>query len=295
MGPVTERYRCRFGEEKTELLRDQGRLSQQEWRRAWCFPDPEARGDDWEETARRWAAEVKKYRLHKIVFVTGGGNDWLRAIVATNPQHFLGFAHHDPFQPGAAEELERAVIELGFKGYKIFAPALSGSLDDQRLEGLWNTAEKFRLPVLVHFGVLGGGGGVAYHPNINPLSLHDVAKGYPGINFVIPHFGCGYPKDLLHLCWVCPNVYVDTSGNNEWVRWMPYDLTLDDLFARFYRTIGPERIIYGSDSEWFPRGYAVRYFLDQIRACRHLRIPEDEIQLIFGGNALRLLAMVKGA
>jgi predicted TIM-barrel fold metal-dependent hydrolase len=69
---------------------------------------------------------------------------------------------------------------------------------------------------------------------------------------------------------------------------MPYSLTLEDLFRKFYETVGPERIVYGSDSSWFPRGYSVRYLQDQIRACRFLNLPHDALQKIFGGNAVRL-------
>jgi len=120
-----------------------------------------------------------------------------------------------------------------------------------------------------------------------------VAQAYPTVPFVIPHFGCGYLRDLLQLCWACANVYVDTSGNNEWTRWYPYPLSLEALFQRFYETIGPRRIIFGSDSSWFPRGFARRYLADQLRACQQLQMPATDIELIFGGNARRLLEAVK--
>ena len=45
------------------------------------------------------------------------------------------------------------------------------------------------IPVLIHFGILGSGGGVAWHQNINPLKLHNVAKDFPEVTFVVPHFG----------------------------------------------------------------------------------------------------------
>ncbi|MER3468251.1 MAG: 2-amino-3-carboxymuconate-6-semialdehyde decarboxylase, partial [Thermoflexus sp.] len=97
------------------------------------------------------------------------------------------------------------------------------------------------------------------------------------------------------LCWACRNVYVDTSGNNEWVRWMPYELTLKDLFRRFVETIGPERILFGSDSEWFPRGFAVRYLEDQLRICYEIGLREEDIQKIFADNAARLLGLEGGS
>jgi predicted TIM-barrel fold metal-dependent hydrolase len=72
---------------------------------------------------------------------------------------------------------------------------------------------------------------------------------------------------------------------------MPYKLTLDDLFQRFFETIGPERIIFGSDSSWFPRGFALRYLQDQIRICRFMNMTDDQLRWIFGGNAARLLGI----
>ena len=53
-------------------------------------------------------------------------------------------------------------------------------------------------------------------------------------------------------------------------------------------TIGPERIIFGTDSSYFPRGFAEPYLKDQIRDVRELNYSEEYIQMIFGGNAARL-------
>jgi predicted TIM-barrel fold metal-dependent hydrolase len=42
-------------------------------------------------------------------------------------------------------------------------------------------AEKYQLPVLIHFGILNGGGGIGNAINMNPLVIHDIAKGFPDI------------------------------------------------------------------------------------------------------------------
>jgi predicted TIM-barrel fold metal-dependent hydrolase len=285
-------YTARFGAEKLDRLRADARWYQEQWWRAYAFPSPEVDVPPPKVQAQRWANEVKRYGLEKIVFVTGGGNDALAEVVGMYPDRFIGFAHHDPFAPDAAGELHRAVTKLGLRGYKILAPSLRGRVDDPALDPVWRTAEKLGLPVLIHFGVLGGGGGIAQHININPLVLHDVAKGFPDIPFIVPHFGCGYPRELLHLAWACRNVYVDTSGNNEWTRWMPYPLTLADLFRKFVETLGPERIVFGSDSEWFPRGFAVRYLEEQWQICHQIGLRDTDLQLIFHDNAARLLRLM---
>ncbi|MDI7247096.1 MAG: amidohydrolase family protein [Bacillota bacterium] len=286
-----DEYIRRFGREKWEKIAREADRLQEDWRQAWSFLRPDTEREPLEALMARWAAEVDRYGLDGIAFVTGGGNDLLARILGSEPRRFVGFAHHSPEKPDAAEELRRAVTELGLRGYKILAPLLEGSLADERLYPVWQAAEDLEVPILIHFGILGGGGGIGNAPNIDPLVIHDVAKAFPDVTFVIPHFGCGYTRELLQLAWACPNVSVDTSGNNEWVHWFPYELDLKKLFWLFYETVGPRRIIFGSDSSWFPRGFAHRYLLDQIRACRELRIGEDDMALIFGGNAKRLLKL----
>ena len=117
-------------------------------------------------------------------------------------------------------------------------------INERSLYPVWETCERLGIPVLCHFGMLGAAGGVSYHPNISPAVLEPVARDFPTVDFVIPHFGIQHVTDLLFLCWSCPNVSVDSSGSNQWVRWMPYKLTLDDLFQRFYETVGPERPVH---------------------------------------------------
>lgn len=263
----------------------------EQWRYAWDFPEPESGDRSWEEEADLWVTELEKYGISRIGFVTGGGNDRLAEVVKRHPDDFIGFAHHEPFSEEAARELERAVTDFGLKGYKLIAPTLSRVINDPSAYPTWEVAATYGIPVLIHFGMLGGGGGIASNDKINPALLEPVARAFPTVNFVVPHFGIQFVKELLFLCWACPNVHVDTSGSNQWVRWMPYSLTLDDLFRKFYETVGPERIVFGTDSSWFPRGFAIRYLQDQVRICRFMGLKHDELQLIFGGNAARLLGV----
>ena len=282
-------YVRRFGEAKWAVIRRHLEADQEAWRRAWGFPAPEPPGED-AEMAARWAQEVERHHLVRVVFVTGGNNERLAAAIKPYSDKFVGFAHHDPFSPDAPAALERAVTELGLRGYKIIAPHHQDRLDDKRLYPLWETAERLKIPVLIHFGPLRYEGIVA-GPNISPLVLQDVARAFPDVPFVVPHFGCGYPRELLHLMWVCGNVYVDTSGSNEWMRWMPYDLDLRALFKRFLDTAGPGRIIFGTDSSWFPRGFARRYLEVQYQTCRELGLGEGDLHQIFAANAAGLLAL----
>lgn len=240
--------------------------------------------------AERWAAEVTRYGLRTVNFVSAGGNERLAELVRAYPGKFTGFAHHR-LEPGAETELRRAVTELGLRGYKQLGPRTDYAFEDPRLRPVWEFLAEHKLPALIHFGFLGRGGGVVQHPRMSPLSLFETARDFPDINFIIPHFGAGYWQDLLALCWSLPNIYIDTSGSNQWMRWLPYELTLEGLFRKAYETVGPERIVFGSDSSAFPRGFAVRYLMDQLRACYTLGFSDEDVALIFGGNAAKLLKL----
>lgn len=280
----------RYGEEKLRHWARKNQEAQRSWWRAWGFPFPEEPQPSPEEAARRYAQAAEREGLLGILFLTGGGNEALARALAPYPR-LHGFAHHDPEDPEAPAELERAVRELGLRGYKVFAPAMTRPLDHPSLDPLWDACERLGIPVLIHFGPLGGGGGIAHAPNISPLALHGVAKGFPGVAFVVPHFGCGYVRELMHLMWAADNVHVDTSGNNEWRRYGWPEPSLKDLFRAFYEAFGPERILFGTDSSHFPRGWVRRYFEEQFRAAVEAGIPEEGLRRIFAGNALRLLRL----
>ncbi len=279
----------KFAELKEMGGRKKSSRAQKQWRKAWGFAP--AVNDDLsdEELIGKWLEEMDEYGIEKMVWVTGGGNDRLSGIVKQVPDRFIGYAHHNLFAPDAAERLEKAVTRQGLKGYKILAPVLDKPITDKSAYPVWEVCETHNIPVLIHFGILGAGGGIAYNENINPRILESVARDFPEVNFIIPHFGCGHPRELLFLGWVCENIYVDTSGSNQWMRWMPYPVTVESSFEKFYQTFGPERIIFGTDSSYFPRGFAVEYLKEQNKAVRFMNIPDREAQLIFGGNIARLL------
>jgi predicted TIM-barrel fold metal-dependent hydrolase len=72
---------------------------------------------------------------------------------------------------------------------------------------------------------------------------------------------------------------------------MPYELSLKDLFRRAVETIGVERIIFGTDSSYFPRGFSVEYLREQLKICYDLGLPEASIQKIFHDNAAEFLRL----
>jgi hypothetical protein len=66
-------YVERVGEHRAQLAREQAMAYNQEWRLAWDFPPPEKEHPGDEAQGDRWAAELERYGLRAVAFVTGGG------------------------------------------------------------------------------------------------------------------------------------------------------------------------------------------------------------------------------
>jgi predicted TIM-barrel fold metal-dependent hydrolase len=124
----------------------------------------------------------------------------------------------------------------------------------------------------------------------NPLDLHAVALRYPRLRFVVPHFGAGLFREALMLADLCPNVYLDTSSSNSWMRYEGLDLKT--VFRRALEVAGPSRLIFGSDSSFLPRGWNCDILNLQVRALYELNIGEADAAKILSGNLARFLEKI---
>ena len=89
------------------------------------------------------------------------------------------------------------------------------------------------------------------------------------------------------LCDMCPNVYLDTSSSNNWVRYEGLDLKT--VFQRALAVCGAGRLLFGTDSSFFPRGWNAAVFQAQSAVLAELGISTAEATQIFGSNLERLL------
>lgn len=256
---------------------------------SWDFPTPETPIPPATTVLDRWINEIERYELDGMVFVTGAGANFMSAAQQQYPDRIYAFSHVSPDDPEALVKITQDVDQRGLRGLKMFGPRLQKPFEDRAYWPIWEFLAERHVPLLIHFGILGGGGGIVYHDRMNPLTVDPVARNFPTLPIVIPHFGTSYWGDLLQLGWANENIYVDTSGSNQWMRWMPYTVTLESLLRKAYETFGPHRIIFGTDSSYFPRGFAERYLLDLIRAARYNGMPDRDLQCILHTNAWHLL------
>jgi hypothetical protein len=123
----------------------------------------------------------------------------------------------------------------------------------------------------------------------NPIDLIPVAKKHPGIRFIIPNFGAGRLEETLEVGKQCPNVYVDTSGSNSWMADHPAKPDLRTVLQKMIAVFGAGRILFGSDSGMFPRGYRYDIVDNQTKLVQEMRLPIGDGKKIFYENMASLV------
>lgn len=252
--------------------------------------------------AKRWVDEMDTYGIDRLVMFTSvpGDHPSVATAVKAFPGRLIGYLMLDPTQPNASEQLREGVQSLGLKGVTLFPAMHHFRAHDQRVYPLYQAAAELGVPVFTHFGVLK----VSIRdklglPNIfdlayaNPVDLHKVAIDFPSVNFIIPHFGCGYFRETLMLGAQAPNIYVDTSSSNGWLTFMPSQLDLTTVFQKTLEVFGPQRVLFGTDSNVFPRGWRQDIFRQQVEILQALHLSQEEAHLVLGGNIARLLAITR--
>ena len=80
---------------------------------------------------------------------------------------------------------------------------------------------------------------------------------------------------------------LDTSSSNSWIKQTP-GLTLEQVFRTALDVVGPERLLFGTDSSFFPRGWNREVYVQQKAALDGLGVAAADQDKIFAGNFRRL-------
>ncbi|MCS6884276.1 MAG: amidohydrolase family protein [Acidobacteriota bacterium] len=252
------------------------------------------------ELAKRWLDELQKHEVAAALLIASIPNDEesVAAAVKYRPGTFYGAFFFDPTQPQVEARAKRALDELGLSVACLFPAMHHYSIAEcEGVRVLAELAANKPRAIFVHCGVLSIGIrqrlGIAGKYDLrfsNPLDLHIVAKQFPQTKFIIPHFGAGMFREALMVADQCPNIYLDTSGTNAWMKYETLELDLAKVYKKAAAVIGYERLIFGTDSSFFPRGWQRKILQLQLSALEQAGADAEQASKVLGGNLKSLLS-----
>jgi uncharacterized protein len=245
------------------------------------------------ELADRWAAELDRHGVSRAALIASvpGDTESVAAAIRRHPRRFVGFFMVDPTQADAEVAAAQAIDRDGLRTMCLFPAMQRYPVQDDRARKLFDVAAaRPGTAVFVHCGVLSVGVrkklGLASPFDVrfgNPLDLHAVASSYPSLPIIVPHFGAGLLREALMVADLCSNILFDTSSSNGWIKYTP-GLTLTAVFRQALAVLGPERLLFGTDSSFFPRGWVKDVHERQSAALDELGAGADVKAKIFGDN-----------
>ena len=246
--------------------------------------------------ADRWVAELDRNGVGRAALIASipGDESSVAEALDAHPSRFVGFAMHNPAAPDAAAALTRAFAELHVRTVCLF-PAMHGyRLDDPCVDRVFRIAAANGGAVFAHCGVLTVGVrrklGLPSRFDLrlgDPLTLSRVALAFPLVPVIIPHFGAGFLREALIAADQCASIHLDTSSSNSWIRFHP-GLSLDAVFRQALSVAGADRVIFGTDSSFFPRGWQRDIYEAQRTLLEKLGVSDADRDKIFAGNFDRL-------
>jgi predicted TIM-barrel fold metal-dependent hydrolase len=252
-----------------------------------------------ESLADRWVRELDAHGVARSALIASvpGDEPSVAAAVSRHPGRFVGFFMVDPSAEDAAERVSNAITTLGLRVACLFPAMHHVTLNDPRVERVVNAvAARPGTAVFVHCGVLSVGVrkklGLPSRFDLSlgdPLGITKLALTFPRVPFIVPHFGAGMLRETMMAADACANIHVDTSSSNNWIRYAP-GWTLPGVFKTAMSVLGPSRLLFGTDSSFFPRGWQRGIYDAQKAAAREAGISDGDQALIFGGNFDRLFS-----
>ena len=260
-------------------------------RLGWEDPDsPEALAD-------RWVDQLDRYGVGRAMLIASlpGDEGSVAAAVARHPSRVVGAFMVNPVAPDGLQRVRAALGAPGLRTVCLFPAMHRYSLADPKVaEVVGAVAASPGAVLFVHCGVLTVGVrqklGLQSRFELrygNPLDVQRLAIDFPQLPIIVPHFGAGFFREALILADACANVVLDTSSSNGWIKYQP-GLTLTEVFRSALAVAGPDRLMFGTDSSFFPRGWQSPIHEQQRAVLDELGVPDAAKHAIFGGTFERL-------
>jgi predicted TIM-barrel fold metal-dependent hydrolase len=224
-------------------------------------------------------------------------NDYIAAIVAAQPDTFIGYASVNPAYRGAGaavRELERAVRDLGLQGLKLYPMYQDWSPADPVLAfPVFAKAEELGIPVMVHQA--GSTRIDARMEYARPALLDAAGRRFRDLRLTIAHCGLPWVDEALFMLTKHPNFYAELSYHIASVTTEELLRFLVHAQAAF---IPLGKLFFGTDYPGFL--YDPVKLRDKLLSVNeHAErvgtepIPQAELDGILGDNYARMVGLIK--
>jgi predicted TIM-barrel fold metal-dependent hydrolase len=222
-------------------------------------------------------------------------NDYIAAVVRSDPDVFIGFASVNPNYRGpkaAVRELERAVGELGLSGLKLYPMYQDWSPADPVIAfPVFEKAAELGIPVLIHQA--GSTRVDARMEYARPALLDPVGRHFPDLRVIIAHCGIPWVDEAMFMLTKHPNFYGELS-------YFIATVTPEELYRFLIHAeqsfVPLEKLIFGSDYPGFL--YDPVKLKDKLLAVNEeaarlgtAPIPEGKLTGILGDNFARIMGI----
>src|ERR1700688_680734 len=237
-------------------------------------------------------------------------NDRLYEAVRAHPDRFAGFAALPTADPkAAADELERTVTRLGFKGAMV--NGLTGGLfhDDERFWPIYERAQALDVPIYIHPalpqqavieayykgyvekhpGLLRAGWGFTVETATQGIRfvLSGVFDTYPGLKIILGHMGEGLPFYLWRISYglrgsMSEKTFRDVFCEHFWITTSGF--FSDPALVCSMMEMGIDRILFSVDYPFAENPPGTEW-------TKTLPLGREDTQKLLNGNARRLLKL----
>jgi len=242
------------------------------------------------------------------VMAARASNDFLYETIRANPNRFAGFATLPlPDPKASADELERCVTRLGFRGAMVMGTSHGLFLDDKRFRPIFERAHQLDVPIYIHpspmlSAVLDAyfsdhaspmqgpplGWGIETLTHSFRLITSGVLDEYPGAKIIIGHLGEMAPFTLwrtdhnIARFVKMPRAFADYYRTHFWLT--TSGAFQDSALICSIAEMGLERVLFAVDWPYIDNAAGVAWL-------KKAPISDSDRAAIFAGNARKLLKM----
>ncbi len=257
------------------------------------------------------APSTQRLSGDEAVTMAHGVNDRLAALVAAHPTRFAGFAALPTAEPAAAaDELERSVTQLGFKGAMVHGLTNGVFFDDERFWPILERAESLDVPIYLHPavpertvvdtyyrdylskypGLLTAAWGFTVETATQAvrMTLSGAFERFPNLKLIIGHMGEGLPFLLWRIDMAlrrpgnAPIDFREQFSEHFWIT-TSGNFSTPALVCSMLE-LGIDRILYSVDYPYVENPPRTEWM-------ESLQISSEDREKMLSGNAKRLLKM----